>query len=158
MLSNASSFKPFFKKAQRTAFAHVVCSQDLAVEGTLAGHAALGEARGVQEAGSSENAGLGGSILGQRASGLLLDTRLREEKKKKNQCSIVVLRRLCLLKKVISCGYFFANGLKPHLCLAMQMLAGKANFISNFNSPNISSAHRVPGRLESGFGRVDEEK
>lgn len=126
------------------------------MEGTLAGHAALGEARGVQEAGSSENAGLGGSILGQRARGLLLDTRLREEKK--NQCSIVVLRRLCLLKKVISCGYFFANGLKPHLCSAMQMLAGKANFISNFNSPNISSVHHVPGRLESGFGRVDEEK
>lgn len=65
----------------------------------------------------------------------------------------MVLSRLCLLKKkVIGCGYFFANGLKPHLYLVMQMLAGKENFIFNVNSPNILSAHHVPGRLESGFG------
>lgn len=63
-----------------TAFAHMVCSQDLAAEGTLVGRAALGEVRGVPESGSPENVGSSGSILGQRTSGLLLDTRLWEEK------------------------------------------------------------------------------
>ena len=64
----------------------------------------------------------------------------------------MILNRLCLLKKVISCGYFLANGLKPCLYLVMQMFAGKENFIFNMNSPNILSVHHVPGRLENGFG------
>lgn len=103
----------------------------------------------VQEAGPSECGELGWSILGQRAGRLLLDTRLT---RKKNQCSIVILSRLCLLKEAISCGYFFADGLKPHLYLVMQMLMSKENFIFNTNSLNILSVHHVPGRVENGFG------
>lgn len=54
--------------------------------------------------------GEGGALLGQRAGRFLLDARLGGK-----ICSIVILNRLCLLKKVISCGHFFANGLKPCL-------------------------------------------
>lgn len=84
---------------------------------------------------------------GQVCSCLILDSG------KKHQCSIVILSRLCLLKEAIGCGSFFENGLKSHLYLVMQMLVGKENFIFNFNSLNILSVHRVPGRVENGFGR-----
>lgn len=70
----------------------------------------------------------------------------------KNQCSIVILSRLCLLKKAVSCGYSFANGLKPRLYLVMQMLACKDHFIFNINSVNILNVHHVPCWPENGFG------
>ena len=58
----------------------------------------------------------------QVSSCLLLDSG------RKNLCSMMILSRLCLFKKAISCGYFFENGWKPPLYLVTQMLA-KVNFI-----------------------------
>ena len=59
-----------------TWFAH----KNLPGKGPWWGRAALGGVRGVLEAGSPENAGSSRNTLGQRTSGLLLDTRLWEEK------------------------------------------------------------------------------
>jgi hypothetical protein len=55
----------------------------------------------------------------------------------------VILCGFCLLKKAISCGCFFASGLKLGFQLFMQVLAGGENFNFNTISMDIPSVRQT---------------